>query len=192
MTIADCYDALARMIEYPDNKQGLQSDCDTVSSFMNEQCKDRHSILPFADFMSASSLAQLQEEYVATFDFNPATAPYLGHHLFGDNQKKAVYMVMLKQEFERRGYTPTGVELPDHLSVLLAFLGHRARRDGKEDGEMDQDGLSSRRKFIADCVLPGVERMNAAFATKHDSNWKALVETAWLLCAADCKEVPSC
>ncbi len=182
MTIADCYDALARMIDYPDSKRGLQRDCDTVSSFMNEQCKDRHSILPFADFMSASSLAQLQEEYVATFDFNPATAPYLGHHLFGDNQKKAVYMVMLKQQFERSGYTPTGVELPDHISVLLAFLGHLARLEG----------TLSRQKFLSDCVLRGVERMNAAFASKQDSHWKALVETAWLLCAADCKEVPSC
>ena len=182
MSIADSYDALARMIDYPADKQGLQHDCNTVSSFMNKQCEDRHSIAPFADFMSSASLAELQEEYVATFDFNPATAPYLGHHLFGDNQKKAVYMIMLKQEFEHRGYSPTGVELPDHLSVLLAFLGHLAR----------QEGTSSRHTFITDCVLPGVERMNAAFATKQDSRWKALVETAQLLCAADCKEVSSC
>jgi nitrate reductase molybdenum cofactor assembly chaperone NarJ/NarW len=41
-------------------------------------------------------------------------------------------------------------------------------------------------------VLPGVERLHAAFAARQDSPWKTLVEAARLLCAADCKEVPSC
>lgn len=182
MSIADCYDALARMIDYPAEKAGLQSDCDVVRTFMKNKGMNHHSLTPFAEFAVALPLADLQEEYVATFDFNPATAPYLGHHLFGDNQKKGGYMIMLKQEFERRGYTPFGTELPDHLSVVLRFLAYLARQEG--------DG--TRQPFIVDCVLPGVERLNTAFAAQQDSHWKALVEIARLLCAEDCKEVPSC
>ena len=184
MMIADSYDALARMIDYPEGKTGLQDDCNVVSSFMKKQGLAHKTLVTFSEFAAASPLAALQEEYVATFDFNPATAPYLGHHLFGDNQKKGGFMIMLKQEFERRGYTPTGVELPDHISVVLGFLAHLARHDG--------EGKATRGPFITECVLPGVERMNSAFATQQDSPWKTLVEAAHLICAEDCKEVPSC
>ncbi|MDD5286908.1 MAG: nitrate reductase molybdenum cofactor assembly chaperone [Desulfuromonadaceae bacterium] len=179
MTIAESYDALARMMDYPSEKTGIQSDCDVVGGFMKKRGLDNHILSSFADFATTSPLAELQEEYVATFDFNPATAPYLGHHLFGDNQKKGGYMIMLKQEFERCGYAPCPAELPDHLSVVLGFLAHQAGKDRDRD----------RKKFIAECVLPGVERLNTAFAARRDSHWKALVETAQLLCTADCKEV---
>ncbi|MDD2899455.1 MAG: nitrate reductase molybdenum cofactor assembly chaperone [Desulfuromonadaceae bacterium] len=181
MTIAASYDALARMLDYPEEKQLLQVDYNLVRTFLNKMrlCSP---ISEFADFVDASSLAALQEEYVATFDFNPATAPYLGHHLFGDNQKKGGYMIMLKQEFERCGYTPVGTELPDHLSVVLGFLAHLSRQERQEP----------RQSFIAECVLPGVERLHTAFAARQDSHWKMLVETARLLCAEDCKEVQPC
>jgi len=91
-------------------------------------------------------------------------------------------MIMLKQEFARYGYTQTGVELPDHLSVVLGFLAHLARTD---DGKF-------RQPFIITCVVPGVERLGSAFAEKQDSPWKPLVEAARLLCLDDCKEAPSC
>jgi nitrate reductase molybdenum cofactor assembly chaperone NarJ/NarW len=181
MTIAASYDALARMLDYPEEKQQLQDDYNLVSTFLNER-RLSSPLSGFAEFAEASSLAALQEEYVASFDFNPATAPYLGHHLFGDNQKKGGYMIMLKQEYERCGYTPGGTELPDHLSVVLGFLAHLARQE--EQGK--------RQPFIAECVLPGVERLHTAFAARQDSHWKVLVETARLLCAEDCKEVHSC
>ncbi len=182
MTRADSYEALSRLIDYPAEKTGLQSDCTMVSGFMKQQKMNSKLLSAFADFAETATLAALQEEYVATFDFNPATAPYLGHHLFGDNQKKGGYMIMLKQEYLRCGYSPEGVELPDHLAVVLGFLAHLAR--GK--------GTVPRQKFIADCVLPGVERLHTAFGERQESPWKSLVETARLHCAEDCKEVHSC
>jgi nitrate reductase delta subunit len=185
MMIADSYDALARMVDYPADKAGFQADCDVVSVFLKKKGRDHNFLSPFAKFVTASPLATLQEEYVATFDFNPATAPYLGHHLFGDNQKKGGYMIMLKQEFERRGYKPSGVELPDHLSVVLGFLAYLARQEG------DVEGVGARQQFIVDCVLPGIERLNTAFS-HQDTPWKSLIEAAQLLCAEDCMEVPSC
>ena len=185
MTIATSYEALARMLDYPEEKQQLQDDYNLVSTFLNKR-RPGAPISEFAEFVDASSLAALQEEYVATFDFNPATAPYLGHHLFGDNQKKGGYMIMLKQEFERCGYIPAGVELPDHLSVVLGFLAHLARLEG--NGEV----VGARQPFIAECVLPGVERLHTAFTARQESHWKVLVEAARMLCAEDCKEVQPC
>lgn len=181
MTIAASYDALSRLLDYPAEREQLQTDYAVVSDFLNRH-QVHSSIATFADFAASATDAELEEEYVASFDFNPATAPYLGHHLFGDNQKKGSYMIMLKQEYARCGYTPDALELPDHLSMLLGFLAHLARQVDTEE----------RQQFIVKCVLPGVERYHAAFDTRHNSHWKVLVEAAMLLCTEDCKEVHSC
>jgi nitrate reductase delta subunit len=174
MTLAAGYESLGRMLDYPRGVEGIVADCDAVRAIL--QTKNIESPLePFGRFVETSALARLQEEYVATFDFNPAVALYLGHHLFGDNRKKGAYLIRLKQEFGRRGFTPPGNELPDHLPLLLGFLACLARNG--EDG--------ARRSFVSECVLPGVERLGAAFSARKDSPWKPVVEAARLLCAAD-------
>lgn len=174
MSLAECYSALARMLDYPEEKVGLMADYDNVHTTLQEQ-EMESPLEPFSRFVEHSTLAKLQEEYVATFDFNPAVALYLGHHLFGDNRKKGAYLIRLKQEFGRHGFSPSGHELPDHLPRVLGFLTYLAR-----NGE---DGV--RRSFISECVLPGVERLGAAFSARGDSPWKSVVEATRLLCAAD-------
>lgn len=184
MTIAESYASLARMLEYPEKKEAVLVANDGVCSFLREHDMGC-SLAPFAEFVATSTLAELQEDYVATFDFNPAVAPYLGHHLYGDNQKKGAYMIRLKQEFGRYGFIPLGNELPDHLPLVLGFLAHLALHEDEE----------TRRSFISDCVLPGMERLAAGFASRQDSPWKPVVEAARLLCAADtdvCEEVKPC
>jgi nitrate reductase delta subunit len=162
------------MLDYPKGVEGIVDDCDSVCRIL-QTINIESPLEPFGRFVETSALARLQEEYVATFDFNPVVALYLGHHLFGDNRKKGTYLVRLKQEFGRFGFTPSGNELPDHLPLLLGFLAYLAR-----NGE---DGV--RRSFVSECVLPGVERLGAAFSARRDSPWKPVVEAARLLCAAD-------
>lgn len=174
MRLTECYASIARMLDYPAGKEGIAADCDMASKVLQDQ--DIESPLaPFARFVETSTLARLQEEYVATFDFNPAVALYLGHHLFGDNRKKGAYLIRLKQEFGRHGFTPSGSELPDHLPMVLGFLSCLARNA--------EDRI--RRSFLSECVLPGVERLGAAFTARGDSPWKPVVEAARLLCVAD-------
>ena len=174
MSLTDCYASLARMLDYPAGKDGMLADHATVNRFL--RIKEIESPLaPFARFVESSALAKLQEEYVATFDFNPAVALYLGHHLFGDNRKKGAYLIRLKQEFGRHGFTSSGNELPDHLPLVLGFLAHLAWNVEAE----------VRRPFISEWVLPGVERLGAAFTARGDSPWKPVVEAARLLCVAD-------
>ena len=174
MSLAECYACLARMLDYPGGKEEMLEDHGTVSRFLRNK-EIESPLAPFARFVESSALARLQEEYVATFDFNPAVALYLGHHLFGDNQKKGAYLIRLKQEFGRCGYSPSGSELPDHLPLLLGFLAYLA---GSAEDRI-------RRSFISGSVLPGVERLGAAFTTRRDSPWKPVVEAARLLCVAD-------
>ena len=83
MTIAASYAALGRLLDYPEGKDRLQNDYKVVSAFMGQQRID-HDLSSFAIFADATPLSEIQEDYVANFDFNPATSPYFGHHLFGD------------------------------------------------------------------------------------------------------------
>jgi nitrate reductase delta subunit len=180
MNISEPYASLARLLDYPVGKERLAEDTAVVSAFLENERLDC-AIAPFAAFVAASPLATVQEAYVATFDFNPTTAPYLGHHLFGDNQKKGGYMIGLKQEYARHGFTPTGNELPDHLPMVLEFLAHLARENRN----------GTRQPFIAESVLPGLERLANVFADR-ESPWKPVVAAAHTLCAADGKEVTPC
>lgn len=174
MSLAEGYASLGRMLDYPEGKAGILADSDAVSGLLNANGTE-HPLERFSRFVESSTLARIQEEYVATFDFNPAVAPYLGHHLFGDNLRKGAYLIRLKQEFGRHGFVPAGNELPDHLPRVLGFLAYLAERG--------DDGV--RRSFISECVLPGVERLSAGFSARMDSPWKAVVEATRILCAAD-------
>jgi nitrate reductase delta subunit len=174
MSLAECYASLARMLDYPSGKDEMLADHGNAGRFLRES-EIESPLAPFARFVESSALSRLQEEYVATFDFNPAVALYLGHHLFGDHQKKGAYLIRLKREFGRHGFTPSGDELPDHLPLLLGFLAYLSRNVEAE----------VRRSFISEWVLPGVERLDAAFSDRKDSPWKPVVEAAMLLCAAD-------
>ncbi len=181
MTIADTYASLACMFDYPVTTQALAESQSHVAAFL-DACHPGCSTATLAAFSAALPLAAVQEEYVATFDFNPATAPYLGHHLYGDNQKKAGYMVRLKQEYSRYDFVPPCNELPDHLAVVLAFLAHLARHEDD----------AARKQFISLYVLPGVQRLKAAFADRRQSPWHAPVDAVERLCIAECEEVTPC
>ena len=181
MSIQESYEGLARLLDYPQGKEVLLESYDEVASYL-EQSGIESPAAPFGELVRSSSLAELQEDYVAHFDFNPAAAPYLGHHLYGDNQKKGAYMIRVKQEYLRYDFTPSGCELPDHLAVLLGFLAHLARRG--ED--------AFRRQFIAELVQPGLDKLVASCAPRGLSPWLTLIEAAGMLCSADCREVATC
>lgn len=66
----------------------------------------------------------LEEVHVRTFLVAPASAPYVGVHLFGEESfKRAHLMAQLVGRFRAVGFDP-GNELADHVAVLLRFAGH--------------------------------------------------------------------
>ncbi|GFO58307.1 hypothetical protein GMST_06320 [Geomonas silvestris] len=181
MSIQESYQALARLLDYPKGKQELTESYRLVASFFSEYGMAPPAA-PFGELLEEASLAELQEEYVAQFDFNPAQAPYLGHHLYGDNQKKGAYLIRVKQQYRSFDFAPPENELPDHLRVLLAFLGHLAG--------LGEDTL--RRQFIAHEVQPGLDKLIEATGARGLSPWLTLVEAAGLLVSHDCREVSTC
>lgn len=175
MVTAELYASLARMLDYPQEKKSLLCALGTVQGHLAGEEVDC-SLDRFGEFVTASTLAEIQEEYVATFDFNPVVAPYLGHHLFGDNQKKGEYLIALKGGYGLHGYKPLGNELPDHLPLILLFLAHLT----------GQGNEGARRSFIDRFVLPGVGKLADGFAaSRRDSPWRPVVEAIRLVCGED-------
>jgi nitrate reductase delta subunit len=160
---AEGYASLACLFGYPQEKESLQQALSILTGLADPRDAIT-AIQPFAQFLAGTSLSEIQENYVATFDFSPALAPYLGHHLYGDHQKKATYMIKIKQEFIQHGFTPADNELPDHLATLLGFLSHLSQTGNDE----------VRRRFIGQALLPGLQKLIAAFAERGPSPWQSL------------------
>lgn len=130
---------LAGLLEYPgadfDNaRESLRADPETST---------------LAGAFDPHDRAALEEAYTRTFDLNGDTSLYVGHHLFGEDWRRGLFLAGLKRSYTESGF-PSGSELPDHLPLLLRFISRR-ERGGEPDDEVDD--------LIRDCLIPAVSRL---------------------------------
>jgi nitrate reductase delta subunit len=102
----------------------------------------------FQNAVRAATVAELEEAYTRTFDMRPDCAPYAGHQLFGEDCRRSLFMVRLKQHYRERGFS-AGPDLPDHLPVMLRFVA--ANPAEPESAEL-----------ISECVAPAVGKIGCA------------------------------
>lgn len=136
------YSAFAIILEYPEATLA-----DSITECATQLAQDfpdaQSNLLAFEAAIAGKSLGQLQEAYTAAFDMMPDCTPNLGHHIFGDDARRGVFLAELKARMESRGMT-LGVELPDHIGLILHYL------DVAEE---------ERPPVIEDCMIPAVSRM---------------------------------
>ena len=111
----------------------------------------------FAAATASAALADLQELYARTFDFDSDTALYVGHHLFGEDGRRGLLIAGLVERYERLGMR-IGVELADHVAPILRSLALDS--DSEEARELVRLAL---RPAVAK-VLPNVERRAEPYA----------------------------
>ncbi len=99
-------------------------------------------------FVGVHPLEEVEEIYTRTFDLQAACYPYVGYHLFGNSNQRALFMAGLMNHYRACRFS-AGNELPDHLRVMLRFASV-LKRDEREE-------------LIRDCVAPAVGKMLAAF-----------------------------
>lgn len=90
---------------------------------------------------------KLEEIYTNSFDMRAESSLYVGHHLFGEDFKRSVLMSRLKNWYKSKGFS-AGTEMPDHLSLVLRFLGR------------NQDDPDTQ-EFTTECLIPAVTRIIA-------------------------------
>lgn len=166
------FDLFAVLLEYPSTETIEQArDC-------LEQLKPTHpeaaeALEKFVRRLDQLSLEKMRELYTITFDMQPVCYPYVGYHLFGESYKRGAFMAQLNEAYHACEYS-AGQELPDHLAVILRFLGldaiHRA-------GEFCQTLLNSG-------LMPALEKMLKVFSDNSENPYFGLLSALQLFLVA--------
>jgi nitrate reductase molybdenum cofactor assembly chaperone NarJ/NarW len=84
---------------------------------------DHPHLTPLLDHVRRTPLAQLQQDYVATFDHTRKCALYLTYFAYGDTRRRGAALVQFKDAYRRGGvaWDDDLGELPDHLCAVLQF-----------------------------------------------------------------------
>lgn len=145
------YSCFAEILDYPERPIARSVD-DCIAELAGTVPEAYALLMKFQSAMAEIDAGQLQELYTNAFDLRPDCTPNLGYHMFGDDARRGVFLVELKERMEAGGI-PLGTELADHLSLILRYL--------------DVAG-EDRAPVVEECLLPSVSRMAEVLA--HSGN----------------------
>ncbi len=162
----------AQLLEYPTSSlQEPTKECILLLGSLNREAVDL--LRRFSSFLEQTPPDQREEIYTDAFEFHSPSFPYVGYHLFRENERRALFMAGLKEHYGIHGFSE-GPELPDRLSVMLRFLA--------------QDEDAEEREIIDWCVVPALEKMVADLGER--SNPYMGVLQALLLALKDTSSTP--
>ncbi len=134
------YSALADLLDYPG--AGLPS---RAAAYSESADGAAQALKPFVESLRGLSQGDMEELYTRTFDLQPESCLYIGHHLFGEDWRRGMFMARLKHRYAECGFSG-GAECPDWLPVVLRFLDAEPR--GQEAEEL-----------LRECVIPSAARL---------------------------------
>lgn len=150
----DLLTRFADALEYPEaNSAAILDDCVAAMP---------EGVLPlrrFRDFVRGCTIAELQERYTGTFDFNADCCLFAGHHLLGNDDRRAVLLTRLNEHYRKASFS-AGREMPDHFSVMLRFVS--ANGDDVDAQEL-----------VDECIVPALTALTAQLQ-KRDDPWSDL------------------
>lgn len=117
------YTLLATLLDYPEPEllDATQEITQELKAFPEAV---QSALQPLLALLKEHPLIELQENYVATFDRNPAHSLHLFEHVHGESRDRGQAMVDLLDEYRRLGLEMATNELPDHVPLFLEVLGH--------------------------------------------------------------------
>ncbi len=133
---------LADLLEYPSGRTAEQARAAAAALGRTDQAAERH-LDEFLKF-SAERISCLEELYTDSFDLEAACPPYVGHHLFGEDRVRGMFLVRLKQQYG--GRIVCGNELPDHIALVLRCMS----------SDVPSDEIRDLRDL---CLIPAVKKM---------------------------------
>ncbi len=137
------YELMAGLLDYPD--AGLAGKIEACRASLAAVSAEAAGCLErFRAAIETLGPGAREELYTAAFDMAADGSLYVGHHLFGEDARRGVFLVKLKEFYRAHGFD-SGRELPDHLGVMLRFLAARGRDE--ETSEL-----------IQDCMLPALAK----------------------------------
>ena len=171
------YLQFAQLFDYPDHNLPRQIE-ECAAELKGTLPQAARLLEEFQHSQQKLGISHLQEAYTATFDLQPECTLNLGYHLFGEDQRRGMFLAKLKG-FCEKAAIDTGSELPDNLCHLLRYVA--ARPESEES-----------RAIVADCLLPAVSKI--ARGTSEKSNpYRPVLDALLLLLqyGSEAEPVPS-
>jgi len=114
------WQACSVLLGYPDEHQAGR--LDLVTAALPELVAARRRMLSgVVHHLRSTPLAQAQEEYVETFDWQRRRTLYLTYWTAGDTRNRGMALLRFADAYRAAGVEPPADELPDHLGVVLEF-----------------------------------------------------------------------
>ncbi len=125
---------LALLLDYPDEQ--LLAGREEVDRALAElePSPSRDLLAAFVTWLYETARFDVEQEYVASFDFSKRTTLYLSFYTYGDRRQRGMAMLALKERFAAAGlpFDSDGGNLPDYLPALLEFAALAPPEDGDE------------------------------------------------------------
>ena len=115
---------LGLLLSYP--KQELVNHLPEIEQVLKSEAllpkRSLKKVLAFCDYMKATDIFELQEDYVDLFDRGRAHCLHMFEHIHGESRDRGQAMVNLVESYAERGYYMQEGELPDYLPLFLEYL----------------------------------------------------------------------
>jgi nitrate reductase molybdenum cofactor assembly chaperone NarJ/NarW len=165
LTIA--WQSASLLLGYPDER--LLEQLDLISSASQQlPFEIGESIRTCVVHLSRTPLAELQQDYVETFDTRRRCNLFLTYFAHGDTRKRGVALLRFKQTYLRSGFLLDeggGGELPDHLCVVLEYAATIDQELGRRLILDHRAGLELLRLSLRDMRSPWASVVDAVTAT---------------------------
>lgn len=125
----------------------------------------RDGLIQTATYLGSTPLAQLETEYVETFDLKRKCSLYLTYFAYGDTRKRGVALVQFKQAYQKSDMVVQASELPDYLPVVLEFAAMTDATAGIELLLAHRAGLEVLRRALTQMESPWAGAMVAVCQT---------------------------
>lgn len=115
------YELLADLFIYPENELYKRKIKDVDEYLLKTLPEAAEALKGFREFTASSSIVEIQELYLRSFDVQAITTLDIGFILFGEDYKRGQLLVHLNEEHSKAGNN-CNTELSDHLPNLLRLL----------------------------------------------------------------------
>lgn len=113
------YQAVSLLLDYPTPE--LIERLPLIRQLIDDRGTVARPLLGLIEHLESGDLADVQAEYVETFDLRRRCCLYLTYFRYGDTRKRGVALVDFVEAYKASGAELDAQELPDHLGVLLEF-----------------------------------------------------------------------
>lgn len=114
------YSNIALLFSYPSGSYDvIVNDLTSETEIYGKEASD--TFIPVAEHFTRSTLSDLQEYYIRTFDVNATCYLDIGYVLFGEESKRGQFLLNMKSE-QLKVNNDCGTEFADHLPNVLTLM----------------------------------------------------------------------